>query len=362
MQNYLEQSLRRDIDRIKSVIKNMASLAEDALRNCLKSYLECDRKLAYAVILKDLYIDEKEKEIDRLCLEFFVRQQPISFPVRFAYSTLKINLELERVGDYAEKIARNILKMKEIPSADFKEGIVEIAELSISMFHDAIVSFLDQNTELARKTIDTENAVDELRHSLNKKLVDRLSNQLITYDVFDPFSAIVKRFERVADQSRNICMETLYMCTGEQVKHPGAEAFRVLFLDDHNRCRSRIAEALAVSLNQPRFIFTSAGIDPEPIDRPTMEFLRSKGFDVSHEASKSIQQIPNIEHYQVIVALSEGAGKYFRQSPRKAIFLDWIIDDPSREKDSEIRKKAYEESYRFIESQVCDLVKAVAGP
>jgi phosphate transport system protein len=361
MNNYLEESLKRDIDRIKNALLQMATLAEDALRNSLKSYTDLDRKLAYAVILRDLYIDEKEKEIDRLCLEFFVRQQPISFPVRFAYSTLKINLEVERVGDYAEKIARNVLKLKEKPGEDLKGGIVEIADLSISMFHDAILSFFRQDADLARKTIETENTVDALRHTLNKQLIERLSNQSIGYEMFDPFSAIIKRFERVADQARNICMEVLYMCTGEQVKHPGAEAFRVLFVDDHDRCRGRIAEAIALSLEQSRFIFTSAGLDPEPVDKATAEFMNAKGFDVSRDAPKSIHQIPNIEHYQVLIGLSEEACKLFRQRPRKSVFLDWVVADPSKVSDAEARKKAYEETYRFIEEQVGDLVKAVGG-
>jgi phosphate transport system protein len=361
MQKYLDDSLKRDIDRITDNVKQMAELAEEALKNCLKSYTEFDRQLAYAVVLRDLYIDEKEKEIDRLCLEFFVRQQPIAFPVRFAYSTLKINLEMERVGDYAEKIARNVLKMKEKPDDDMKTGIVEIADLSISMFHAAVASFVEQNADLAKKTIEIEDAVDALRHQLNKTLIERLSTQSISYDIFDPFSAIIKRFERVADQARNICMEVLYMCTGEQVKHPGSEAFRILFIDDHNRCRSRIAEAAALKLNQPRFIFTSVGLDPEPIDKTTLEFMKTKGFDLSREAPKSIHQIPNIEHYHVIVALSENACKSFRQCPRKSIFLDWIVADPSAESDPEARKKAYEETFRLLEGQVNDLVKAVIG-
>jgi phosphate transport system protein len=362
VRNYLEESLKRDIDRIKNALLQMATLAEDALRNCLKSYADLDRKVAYAVILRDLYIDEKEKEIDRLCLEFFVRQQPISFPVRFAYSTLKINLEVERVGDYAEKIARNILKMKEKPDEDLKSGIGEIADLSISMFHDAILSFFKQDPDLARKTIGIEDSVDALRHTLNKKLIERLSSRSIGFDTFDPFSSIIKRFERVADQARNICMEVLYMCTGEQVKHPGAEAFRVLFVDDHDRCRGRIAEALALSLNQTRFIFTSAGLDPEPIDKATAEFLTAKGFDATYGAPKSIHQIPNIEHYQVIVGLSEDACKLFRQSPRKSIFLDWVVDDPSKENDPDARKTALEATFKFIEEQVNDLVNAVVRP
>jgi phosphate transport system protein len=362
MQSYLEESLQSDIERIRKNVLLMAGYAEEALRNSLKAYSENDRQLAYTVILRDLYIDEKEKEIDRLCLEFFVRQQPVAFPVRFAYSTVKINLEIERVGDYAERIARNVLKIMERPGDDVRRGISEIAELSISMFHDSIASFVDQDPDLARKTIETEYLVDSLRLTLNKKLVDMLIGQSISFDMFEPLMGIIRRFERVSDQARNICMEVLYMCTGELVKHPGAEAFRVLFVDDHDRCRSRMAEAVALSLNQPRFIFTSAGLDPEPIDNLTSEFLKGKGLEAPLSAPKSMAKIPNIDHYQVITAFSSEACKMFRQAPRKTIFLDWSVIDPSAMKgDQKDIKKAYEKTFNFIQSHVNDLVKAIIG-
>jgi phosphate transport system protein len=362
MHTHLEESLQRDIDRIRSNVIQMANRAEAALRDCVKSLIEYNRQLAYAVILRDQYIDEKEKEIDRLCLEFIVRQQPVAGPMRFAYSTIKLNLEIERVGDYAESIARHIIKLKEPPHSNIINGIVEIADLSIGMFHDAIQAFVEQDTDLAKKNIEIEEAVDRLRRDLNSNLVEELTAQKITYDVFDPLMSIIKRFERVSDQARNICMEVLYMCTGENVKHPGAEAFRVLFIDDKNRCRSQIAEALACSQNQPRFIFNSAGVDPEPVDRATIDFMKTKGFDFSRIVPRAIHQIPNLEHYQVIVALSANAYKMFPQRPRKTIFLDWPVEDPSGKKGgAQEVTAAYEETYKFIQSQVADLISAIIG-
>ena len=117
MPTRLEESLERDIDRIRQQVLEMAALAERALKDCVAALQEGNRQQAYAVILRDQYIDEKEKEIDRLCLEFLVRQQPVGLHLRLAYSTIKINLELERVGDYAESVARQILSLCEPPDA-----------------------------------------------------------------------------------------------------------------------------------------------------------------------------------------------------------------------------------------------------
>ena len=77
----------------------------------MQALAESNRQLAYSVIVRDQRIDELEKEIDRLCLEFIVRQQPVAGTLRFAYAAIKINSELERVGDYAESMARQILML-----------------------------------------------------------------------------------------------------------------------------------------------------------------------------------------------------------------------------------------------------------
>ena len=88
---HLEANLQRDIDVIRSKVRKMAELAESALNDGLRALFDSDGQLAYSVILRDQQIDEYEKEIDRLCLEFMVRQQPAAGPLRFVYATIKIN-------------------------------------------------------------------------------------------------------------------------------------------------------------------------------------------------------------------------------------------------------------------------------
>jgi phosphate transport system protein len=363
MTTHLEESLERDIERIRQNVREMAALVERALKDAVKALVDKDRQLAYAVILRDQYVDEKEKEIDRLCLEFLVRQQPVAGTLRFVYSTIKINLELERVGDYAESIARQLLRLSaqsrgEIPT----EGILELAGLSIPMLHDATDAFVRQDPELAKKTIAVEPTVDLLFSKLNADLFGLFHERKIPLEIMDPLMNMGRRLERVSDQARNICMEVLYMCTGEYAKHSGAEAFRVLFVDEHNSCCSQMAEAIAQSLNQPKFIFYSAGLEPRPIDPATLQFMKEKGFDLSRTTPKALFQVPYIDHYQVIATLAKEAAKAFPQHPRKMVYLDWAVIDPSRVKGTpEQVKQAYEAAFQFITSQVRDLVEAILG-
>src|SRR5512137_2254111 len=142
MATRLEESLERDVERIRQQIREMSSLAERALRDCVQTLRDGDRQRAYAVILRDQYIDEKEKEIDRLCLEFLVRQQPVGGHLRLAYGTIKINLERER--DYAESVARQLLRLNALPRPPevLTGRIVEMAEVAIPMLHDSIDAFI----------------------------------------------------------------------------------------------------------------------------------------------------------------------------------------------------------------------------
>lgn len=364
MKSHIELSIQRDVDRIKSKIVEMAALAEQALRDCLTILGEDNHELAYAVILRDQNINAKEKEVDRLCLEFLVRQQPVALPLRFVYSTIKINLEVERIGDYAESIARQLLRLNDSDvDKKLREGTIELGKLSLGMFHDAVKSFVDQDADLARKSVEIEQTADVLRTELNHQIRELFSLNRSTYDTLETMLNVVRRFERVSDQARNICMEVLYMCTGESAKHPGSEFFRVLFVDKNNSCLSQIAEAAATELKQQNFIFTSAGVEPQPVNRAAIEFLKSKGVDISRNAPKAISQVPNLEYYQVIISLDEDGHKAFPALSSKIVFLNWQqLADPASLQDNSIEQnKAFTDAYDFIKKQLTDLVKAVSG-
>src|SRR3954465_13042702 len=154
MATHLEETLQRDINLIREKVLEMSAQGEAALKKCLKALLERNLTMAYSVILRDKEIDELEKEIDRLCLEFLVRQQPVAGHLRFVYATIKINAELERIGDYAESIAKQFLKLSSISHRFAAKSFVPIAELAIPMVGNAIQAFVKQDALLARTTME----------------------------------------------------------------------------------------------------------------------------------------------------------------------------------------------------------------
>ncbi len=357
---YLEQSLAHDITRLTTKLTQMAALCEVALHRALSALVTQNPQLAYSVILRDQQIDELEKEIDRLCLEFLVRQQPVARTLRFAYSVMRINAELERVGDYAESVARQSLTLSSLSATYPVERFAEIAERAIEMLHAAIESFKLEDPALARATMDREQEVDRLRHRLSAELITLIDPQQTPIEALAPLVNIANRYERVADQAKNICQQVLYLCTGQNLKHPGSEVTRVLFVDEFNACRSQLAEVAGNSLDTPGFVFWSAGLERRPIDPGVVLFLKEKGIDLSCANSKTVDQVPNLDHVQIVVALDPSARRAFPAPPTKTVCIDWSLPDPSRvQGTTEEIWAAYEKAYRFLLDHVRDLVEAI---
>jgi phosphate transport system protein len=359
MPSHYEDSLQHDVDRIKHKVAEMARLAEGALEACIKALTTRDRQIAYAVILRDRRIDELEKELDRLCLEFLIRQQPVARSLRFAYITIRVTLELERIGDYAESIARQTLKLARMNAHIPLERFQQIGNLSIPMLRDAVKAFIAGDEVLARDVLSREYEVDALRNVINNELFKLRSENLIPLEALTPLMTIARRFERVSDQATNICEDVIYMATGEYPRKLGGDTWRMVFIDDRNHCRSQMAEAIATALDRPQFVFASAGLTPTSVDAGTVEFMKGKGVDISHALSRSVAQLPNLDAAQIIVALSPAAKKAFPK-PTKAVCLDWSLPDPSEVTGTDEEKRAaYESAYQFLREHISELCDAV---
>jgi phosphate transport system protein len=357
----LEASLQHDMNLIRQSVREMAEQCARGLRGAIDALVHGTPQAAYLVILRDQRIDELEQQVDRLSLEFLVRQQPAAGHLRFAYAALKISTELERIGDHAEGVARRVLKLHEIHSAIPAEPFSEMSEAALAMLQDAVTAFLDGDADLARSTMRAERRIDKMRQRIDKDLMVRQAAGEFGLEAYALLSTVSRRLERVADEIRNMCAETLYMCTGDYVKHKPPEAFRILFLDQHNHCRSQMAEAIATTLAHPRLIFSSAGIDPRPIDPRLREFLMQKGLEIiDHHRPKSLDQIPNLEVYHVVVSFDTDVYGAMRGRRTPTVVFDWHVEDPSAAPGTlDDCRPAYDEAYASIRGHLEDLVEAI---
>lgn len=360
MVDQLEANLQHDMDLVRTKVQEMSGHCERAMRGALEALTAGERQAAYLAILRDPQLADLERQLDRLCLDFLVRQQPAGAHPRFAYAALKISSELERIGRHAEAIARRVLELDASPGAAPVDALVRMGDTSIGMLRDAVRAFVRGDVDLAATTILMERTVDEQRGAIDATLAGLQRSGQLAIRSFGLLSTISRRIERISDEVCDMCAETLFMCTGNYVKHRSPEAIRILFVDQHNHCRSQMAEAIATMLPHPRLLFSSAGLDPRPIDPRLAAFLAEKGLELTRHWPKSLDQIPNLEHYNVVVSFdgSEYCVNRFRRTP--TVCIDWPVADPSTPPGPFDENRAgYERAFAAIRAQLLDLVEAV---
>lgn len=358
LDSLLDENLRKGLELIREKVREMGGLAERAVAASLRALTTQDRRLAHAIILKDDRIDDLEKQLDRLCLEFLVRQQPVGGHLRFLYSCIKLNTELERVGDYAESVARQVLDLSALPLVPAVDLITPIGELAIQMLHDAVCAFVTQDVELAKATIAHEDRVDQLRADIRYRLLELNRTGEMPAEVLVPLAIVTARYERVADQAVNVCEEVLYVCTGTVEKHKGHEMLRVLFLQ--RQCPTGLmAEAIASSLGLKQIVFSSASLEAGELDTRAIEFMQSKGIDIGRLACHALDQIPNIEHYQVVILLGSGLRQEARRLPAKCALVPWKPPAAPQPQDSpDEARAALERLYGYLRGHIQDFVDA----
>ncbi len=358
--SHYETSLQRDLDRLRAKLAEMAERAERSLRDGIAALMAGDRQHAYSVILRDTFIDALDREIDRLCLEFIIRQQPVGLHLRFATAAIKITLELERVGDYAKSIAKQMLKLSRLGAPVASASFQAIADCAIPLVREAVDAFAAQDVERAQRVMIAAEEAERMRSRISEELFTARQAGQIPLEAYAPLINIARRFERVADQAKNIGQETIYVVTGEYAKHERGAVLRVLFIDGANAGGSQMAEAIGQSIGDPRLVFSSAGLDPKPVDRGLIEFMTGKGIDLSHARARAVVQVPNLDHYQVFIALTPEAVATFPPAHAKTVNLEWLLPDPAAGERLGTAA-AYEPTWNFLRMHITDLVQALLG-
>ena len=364
MQSHLEANMEQDVDLIRSKVIEMGELAEKSLETCLGAIKENDRQLAYAVILRDRYIDELEDILESLCQRFLIKHLPVAGQMRFVYSVIKINTELERIGDYAKAIARRFLTISDLGTHASYPKLIDIANLAIPFLRNALRAFSESDAELAKATREREKerAIDNLRYEIHHDLIQLHIQNELPSEALVPLVTVVSCLERIANQASNICEEVLYMCTGEDLRHEYQQVLRVLFVAEYDACRGQMAVGIGNALEPHRVLFSSAGVASQPLDSRTVEFMAEKGIDISGQNSKYLNQILDLKDYAIIVSLCEEAERALPSLSSRPVRINWEVQDPSKlEGTEEEVQAAYQNTYQFLERHIGELAQAILG-
>lgn len=361
-ENHYEESLQKNLEQIREKVLKMATLDEAALRGAMNALLQKNRQLAYVVILRDQLIDDLEDEIDRLCLQFIIRHQPVAGHLRFVYAVLKMVSSLERIGDYAESMARQVILLHDMNTEIDFAPFQELADASIPMFCSAIQAFLNRDVDKAADLMAIEEVADQLRYKINNQIFELASQGILTNDALNPLLTIARRLERVADQAKNICQETLYVVTGENVRHSDSGGFHILFIDEENSLVSQMAEGIGNALGNPKFRFSSAGVKSSSVHPMTVAFMAEKGINISEAKPKTIADMVEKQTIHAVILLSAGVRVSQPHIPVNTMVLEWPIKMPKMDVNNPgALFPEYERVFAYLTEHIQDLVQAVTG-
>lgn len=215
--------LQREIDRLKRKILALGALVEDNLRLAFQSIEQRDPAKARRVIETDVLIDQNEVEIEEECLKILALYQPVAGDLRFVAAVIKINSELERIGDLAENISKRALQLLDEAPVTAPHTVLVMADRVETILERALDALVRQDAVVAREVLVADREVDALYRQLLDELKTLLREEREHFD--ERLDATVLLFsvarylERLADHATNIAEDVLYMVEGEIQRH-----------------------------------------------------------------------------------------------------------------------------------------------
>ncbi|MDD4773965.1 MAG: phosphate signaling complex protein PhoU [Eubacteriales bacterium] len=201
------------LDTLNNNLIIMGAMCENAIASAVKALMTYNVPLAQATIEAEKQIDEKEREIESLCLKLLLQQQPVARDLRFISAALKMITDMERIGDQAADIAE-IVTFIDLSESKNKVNIAEMTEAIIKMVTESIDAFVNRNLGLAKSVIEYDDVVDGYFTRIKKDLIDFISADKQHGEAVLDILMIAKYLERIGDHATNIAEWVVFAITG----------------------------------------------------------------------------------------------------------------------------------------------------
>jgi len=215
----MKKHLQRELEKLKKRILSLGAMAEESVRMAIQAFETRDRKLALEIIEADKKIDEAEVEVEEECLKILALHQPFAVDLRFINAVIKINNDLERVGDEAVNIAERVANIAGKPPVEVPFEYSTMAEKSEAMLKSSLDALVNLDADLAYKVCLLDDEVDEINHDIYDKIKGVIRRQPERVGYLINFLLISRHLERIADHATNIAEEVIYMVEGEISRH-----------------------------------------------------------------------------------------------------------------------------------------------
>jgi phosphate transport system protein len=214
----MERHFQRELESLKTSLIKMGSVVEENIALAIRSVMENNQELALKVIESDTRVDALEIEIDNAIVDLLALQQPVASDLRFILAALKINNDLERIGDHAVNIAQAQV-LCSLPNVELMDEIPKMVEITRTMLKDAIDSFILLDPVKARIVLKTDDQIDDLNRIVIRKVIELLKSNKQTAECGLELSLVSRNLERVADLATNIAEEVIFHTQARVVKH-----------------------------------------------------------------------------------------------------------------------------------------------
>ncbi len=215
----MAQHLQREIDRLKRKILALGALVEEDLRLAVKALGERDDKLARRVVETDIEIDNMEVEVEEDCLKVLALHQPVAIDLRFIIAVLKINNDLERIGDLSANIAERAASIAKQERVESPYDFPEMSQKVQAMLHTALDSLVNLDSKLAHTVLAADDEVDAINRSMYERVQQHIRRNPDKMDTLIQMLAVSRNLERIADHTTNIAEDVIYMVDGEIIRH-----------------------------------------------------------------------------------------------------------------------------------------------
>jgi phosphate transport system protein len=215
----MTKHIHRQIDGLKQKILYVGTLVEEAIAKAISALINRDALMAQKVIANDAVIDRMEVEVEEECLKIFALYQPVANDLRFVVAVLKINNDLERMGDLARNIAKRVTYLSKAEPMELPVDFRGMAQQAQNMVKQSLDALVNADAALARQVREEDDAVDESRQRIRQQILAAIRRNPERTEYLLKFNSVSKHLERLADMATNVAEDVIYMVEGEIVRH-----------------------------------------------------------------------------------------------------------------------------------------------
>jgi phosphate transport system protein len=215
----MRSRFQHGLDELKERLLEMGGMAEAAIELAADSYRKRDARLAQQVFEREKMINRSERTIDEMAVDLLAMQQPMATDLRFVLAVLKINSDLERVGDLAVNIAQRSLDLTQEPEIEVRVDIARMTTAVSTMVRRALESFLSAKAEVAQAVLEMDNIVDRMKDEAFVNLVGQMKDDPARVRAYLDVLLITRSLERIADHATNIAEDVIFWVSGADVRH-----------------------------------------------------------------------------------------------------------------------------------------------